>query len=581
MASIAFPVAFLALGVEYVLIGIKVVRDGGDDVERGFAFFVICIGIAGILLSGTELLRSSPLTGAWLAYFLAIGSYGTPILYAVASVAWFAFATRYVATVSVRFRSLVAALAAPVIVLMPLATTMTHLTDGDGEAFPLLAEEVTPLLKLAAFVVAPYHFAIALAGVAVVLWAVYRYGQPSLKFAALLYIGGPFWYFSNYVTAPVFGVSNDVFFGINLLIGGIGLAALWRIHRPARLHQERPAASVLGRDEVVDGLDDPIVAIDRFGQVADVNTAATSVFEAGHEELRGRPVDDTVPEWMDESAVRTPGTHEQSTDDGRILRVTVSEITDDADRAFGRVAVFRDVTDDRRRGQRLQVLNRVLRHNLRNEGNFINGTVKRLANDPEDRDRHEHRIRERVRKLIDVGEKARTIENLVQADRRQESFTPVRRIARQAVDRAGADSDATVTVDGPESIATFANDVVLEAMLTELVENAFQHADHDRPSVTIRHEIGPSGDLEIGIADDGPGIPDYETAVLEKGEESPLEHGSGIGLWLVKWGSERLGGDLQFETPSSGGTRVVLELPAELVVDDPDESEARRNSSSA
>jgi len=573
VTSIAFPVAFLALGLEYVLVGVKVLRAGDDDVERGFAFFVTCIGIAGILLSGTQLLRASTFQGPLFEYSLAIGNYGTPMLYAIASVAWFAFALRYVATVSIGFRPLVAGLSMPVVTLMPLATTVAHLTDGDPESFPLLAESVTPILQLASFVVAPYHFALALAGVAVVLWAVYRYGQPSLQFALLLYIGGPFWYFSNYVTAPVFGVSNDVFFGINLLIGGVGFAALWQIHRPERLHEERPATSVLGREKVVDGLRDPIVAIDRNGRIADANSAADRLFDLDLQDRRGRPIDEVRPEWMADADLGTPGTDELSTDDGKILQTSVARITDDSDRTFGHVAVFRDVTDDRHREQRLQVLNRVLRHNLRNEGNFVDGAVDMLVEAPEEREKYRELIHERIERLVSTGTKARTIERVVEADRRGNGTTPVSTVLDRAVGQTASDRRDAVAIESEMTVPVRANDFVLEAVVGELVENALEHGGSD-VSVTVNSERCPTGDLEISVEDDGPGIPDHETTVLEKGKEGPLEHGSGVGLWLVTWGTERLGGGVRFETPSSGGTRAVLRLPPKLIVDgDPDESE--------
>jgi PAS domain S-box-containing protein len=570
----AFPISFFILGILYVLIGVKVIRAGDEDVERGFAFFVICIGVAGMLLSGTELLRGSHLTADWVPYFLAVGSYGTPMLYAFASVAWLAFALRYVATVSVRFRSLVAAFSAPIVVFMPLATTMSHLIDGDSEAFPLLTDTVTPVLQLAWFVVAPYHFALALAGVAVVLWAVYRFGQPSVRFAALLFIGGPFWYFSNYVTAPVFGTATDVFFVINLLFGGVGFAALWQIHHPRRIHEERPAANLLGREEVVDGLKDPILAIDQSGQIADVNEAAGRLFGAERGDLLGQSLGAVAPEWMEQVNIQTTGTEELSTADGRILHTTVTPITDDGDRTFGQVAVFRDVSEDRHREQRLQVLNRVLRHNLRNEGNFIDGAVDQLADDPQKGEDYRELIHERIQKLVAVGTKARTVEKVVEADRRRESPTAVRTIVDQAVSSVAADYSCTLKTNSSESLAVVANDFVLEAVVTELVENAVEHTHTDAPEVAVSYEHAPSGALVIAVEDDGPGIPDHETAVIENGRESDLKHGSGIGLWLVKWGSERLGAEVQFETSSTGGARIVLEVPSELVVDEPDVNKA-------
>jgi len=66
------------------------------------------------------------------------------------------------------------------------------------------------------------------------------------------------------------------------------------------------------------------------------------------------------------------------------------------------------------------------------------------------------------------------------------------------------------------------------------------------------------------IADNGPGISDHETAVLNRDKETDLQHGSGIGLWLVKWGTESFGGAVIFETDGTG-TRVRITLPADLV----------------
>jgi signal transduction histidine kinase len=515
------------------------------------------------------LLRVGVIRETWGRYVLAGVSYGTPVLYGVAGVALFAFVVRYVGTVSVGFRHLVAALSLPVLVLMPFATTTAHLTDGDAEAFPLLASEVTPTLRISSFVVAPYHFALALAALGVLLWAVYRYEQPSLRFVSMLFLAGPLWYFSNYVTAPVLGTSNPTYYAINLLIGGVGLAALLWVRDPTTFQHERPAASVLGRDELIEGLRDPVLAVDRNGRIVDGNPPATRLFDSPLDDFQGREIGAVVPDCVDDDALRTTGTHELRFDEARRFETSVSTITDATGREFGRVFVFRDVTEERRREQRLQVLNRVLRHNLRNEGNVVDGAVERLVNDPAERDRYGAMIRERIRKLVEVGEKARTIEQLVSADPRQDSPTNLDPVLQRAIDRANEDqtNSGSVSVDKNPSIGIVANDFVLEAVVGELVGNALEHAGSDAPRVAVFAERDPSGALDIAVEDDGPGIPDHETVVLDRGQESALEHGSGIGLWLVKWGSERIGADVRFETPSSCGTRAVLRLPGDLVTD--------------
>ncbi len=53
-----------------------------------------------------------------------------------------------------------------------------------------------------------------------------------------------------------------------------------------------------------------------------------------------------------------------------------------------------------------------------------------------------------------------------------------------------------------------------------------------------------------------------ELDVLTAGEETDLNHGSGIGLWVVNWVVTRYGGELSFETPPEGGSLVRITLPA-------------------
>jgi signal transduction histidine kinase len=66
------------------------------------------------------------------------------------------------------------------------------------------------------------------------------------------------------------------------------------------------------------------------------------------------------------------------------------------------------------------------------------------------------------------------------------------------------------------------------------------------------------------VRDNGPGIPEDELVPLQEGTETPLKHGSGLGLWLVEWGISRLGGTIQFDANEPRGTVVWLRLPTVL-----------------
>ncbi|SFR45932.1 Signal transduction histidine kinase [Halogeometricum rufum] len=213
----------------------------------------------------------------------------------------------------------------------------------------------------------------------------------------------------------------------------------------------------------------------------------------------------------------------------------------------------------REREQRLGVLNRVLRHNLRNEMNVVLGYAELLverADEPE-AVRAAETILDRGERLVATSEKARWLDQRLDvAD--PETFDVVAGVEPvvASVDEEFADADVSMTA--PDSLAVRAVPNVAEAV-RNLVENACEHHDDD---ATVRVRVEVDGDqAAVVVADDGPGIPDYERSVLSEGEETALHHGSGIGLWVVTWLVGRSDGSVEFEENDPRGSVVTLRLP--------------------
>jgi len=90
-----------------------------------------------------------------------------------------------------------------------------------------------------------------------------------------------------------------------------------------------------------------------------------------------------------------------------------------------------------------------------------------------------------------------------------------------------------------------------------------RHNDQETPEVTILVTDDPETNQGIvRIADNGPSIPEIETDVLnDETEISSTYHGSGVGLWVMQWAVNSLGGDLSFEENSPRGNLVQIALP--------------------
>lgn len=104
----------------------------------------------------------------------------------------------------------------------------------------------------------------------------------------------------------------------------------------------------------------------------------------------------------------------------------------------------------------------------------------------------------------------------------------------------------------------------IKVVLRELAENAVKHNDDENPSVTIeaRYEPDELYPIQLSVIDNGPGIPELERKVIESGDETSLDHASGVGLWIIRWISTSAGGKLSITDREPHGSIVSLSLPS-------------------
>jgi len=212
-----------------------------------------------------------------------------------------------------------------------------------------------------------------------------------------------------------------------------------------------------------------------------------------------------------------------------------------------------------RREQRLSVVNRVLRHNIRNDLNAIHGLLGLLEETEGLSDGERERLetaREYAEEVVDLAEKARYVEKSIgEATVERVDLEPVLDRAVGRVERAHP--AAEITVDGLGKL-TVSADANLDRALTEVLTNAVVHQDGDQPTVSIAVST-PSPDLaRVDVRNPGPPIPEPDRAALRQGNETQLDHGTSLGLWLVKWVVENGHGSLSF--PEDEGCLVRIEL---------------------
>ncbi|PSQ38209.1 hypothetical protein BRD13_07215 [Halobacteriales archaeon SW_5_70_135] len=322
-----------------------------------------------------------------------------------------------------------------------------------------------------------------------------------------------------------------------------------------------PLVASEGRQVAVESLEEGFVIVDGLGQVIDANAAARELLSTPT--LVGRELSAVLPE--EATSVDTTGETTVRTDDGAILAAMASDLDDDGRPNVGRAVMLRDVTERERREERLQVLNRVLRHNLRNDINVVRGFAEQIARQElgsMSETAAARRIVDRADSLIGVAEKARTVERLLDAGATVERGPValaelVEERTREAA--AEADRDVRLVVDTPETCRIRSNGAVVGMVCRELFDNAVRHSDRERPTVRVSLTVDES--VRLRVADDGPGIPDEDREAVLSGDETQLAHGSRLGLWTVRWGVRYLGGELDIRDRSPTGTVVDVCLP--------------------
>jgi PAS domain S-box-containing protein len=324
-------------------------------------------------------------------------------------------------------------------------------------------------------------------------------------------------------------------------------------------------------------LEDPVVEFrlaDGEPIIVEVNNAFLDTFAPETDSLTGDSLNDLIvpPEKQQEAEA-----FDRRTESGESNAAVVERLTDDGLRRFVyrsvpcegecAFAIYTDVTEKLRRQQHLDVLQRVLRHNLRNDLSVVLGLADEIRSTAETEHVRESAasIKETAARLARLSEEAKLVQQVLGETLVIEPTSIDTAVSRVVADCRERFPDAEITTDYPPELRVNADENV-ETVVETLVDNAVRHNTADKPEVTV--EVTRTGDdhAELVVADNGPGIPETERRVVTGDAEiTPLNHGSGLGLWLVKWITDGYGADLAIETPPSGGTVVRIGL---TVVDD-------------
>jgi signal transduction histidine kinase len=327
------------------------------------------------------------------------------------------------------------------------------------------------------------------------------------------------------------------------------------------MFETNPTTQRAAERSALEDLTEPLLVVDTDDRVVNLNERAAVLFDVDRESALPLPLAQLTGTGLDE--LRSSGEVTLDGTEGGVFAVSYTPLSGPQDVAVGGIVVLYDVTAERRRKQQLSVLNRVLRHNLRNEMTIIRGNARTLASgvsEPTLASQAEM-VTDSSERLLAIADKAR---DFARVQERAASVTAVDLEALlEAVRDEVRDSHPDAVVDLEVELAdpeVRTDRTLLSLSVTNLVENALVHAETPAPEVTVRAtQAGRDGLTAIEVCDDNPPIPDDEVSALGTGGETPLRHGSGIGLWIVTWCLASLDGTVEFAY--DGGNVVTVTIP--------------------
>ena len=225
---------------------------------------------------------------------------------------------------------------------------------------------------------------------------------------------------------------------------------------------------------------------------------------------------------------------------------------------YYKVSAEEDARQSRTVNNALAFINDLIRHDLQNDLNVIQGHADLLAaaddtdagtggGDPDT-------IAGKADEALSRIETSRVIADTLVGDPDLEPVDLVA-VVREIATRVDDTFAVTVDVDLPNTAVVTANDGI-RSVVDNLLENAVEHNDADDPRVAVGVTAG-ADTVRLTVTDNGPGIPeDVQQSIFGTDEA-----GSGGGLSLIYTLVTGYGGDVRIEDAEPRGSRVVVTLP--------------------
>jgi signal transduction histidine kinase len=316
------------------------------------------------------------------------------------------------------------------------------------------------------------------------------------------------------------------------------------------------------------GTDEPAIFLDADGRIRDYNQAARKIFPELQGSI-GNPVDSVSASLAEQVSAKGVLTVSED-DDTRFYEVSSAPFMT-GEVATGELVMISDVTEREtyrrqleEKTDQLETLNRVVRHDIRNDMAVILSWGEMLQDHVDEEGEEQlERVLRSSRHVIELTEIARDfVESFPEDESAELEPLELRPFLEDELARVRDNYENAVfrVPDGMPDVTVRANEM-LSSVFRNLFQNAVQHTDEETPEITLSVEEQPDS-VRIRVADNGPGIPDgQKSEIFGKGDKGLNSPGTGIGLYLVQTLVDQYEGEVWVEDNEPKGAVFIVELP--------------------
>ncbi|MFO7791563.1 MAG: GAF domain-containing protein [Candidatus Saliniplasma sp.] len=249
--------------------------------------------------------------------------------------------------------------------------------------------------------------------------------------------------------------------------------------------------------------------------------------------------------------------------DGKPIDVLISTspITDADGNYIGEVSAIQDITEKKKIEEREKFLHSLLRHDLKNKSQIIQGYLqllwemglegdkKTLAQKAVNASKEQIELIQKVRKLSKIERMAQELKEFDLKEVLEKSINENKDHASNEGFRINYEDHPSYRIKGG---------TLLSEVFHNLINNSIKHSGGSQIRIKVDdHE----SEVKITVEDDGNGIPeDIKEDVFTKGFKGTNSKGSGLGLFLVKRIIENYGGRIELDKSTLGGARFDIYL---------------------